>query len=318
MKVVSILIVAAGIPLWGQIDLSGSWTARLHSDWQERGPGPEVVDYLGLPINAEARSRALSYSASMLSLPERQCVLYPPTYMAYGPFGLKFTTQTDPTSDKVVSIRLAGQADMAPTDIWMDGRPHPSSNALHTLSGFTTGTWNGNVLTTVTTHIKAGPLRRNGVPVSDQATVTRKFARHGNHLTMTEIVEDPNYLTEPLVVSRVWELDEKAQLASMAYPCWPEAEIARLDGQGTVPHILPGDNNFVGDMTNMYNLPREAVMGGAETIYPEYRNKLQGTYTAPALCVRYCCGWEGGAPTRSIECIGVGYSTPEAPFGRAF
>ena len=48
------------VPADAQIDLSGNWVSRQHEDWEERGPGPEVVDYLGLPINEEARARALA------------------------------------------------------------------------------------------------------------------------------------------------------------------------------------------------------------------------------------------------------------------
>jgi hypothetical protein len=35
-------------------------------------------------------------------------------------------------------------------------------------------------------------------------------------------------------------------------------------------------------MTDMWGIPVEAVMGGAETMYPEYRKKLKETYKRPA------------------------------------
>ena len=301
-----------------QVDLAGNWTARLHQDWAERGPGPEIVDYLGLPINEAARAKALSYSASELALPEKQCLLYPPTYLHYGPFGIKMWTESDAATDKVIAWKMSGPSDLAVMTIWMDGRPHPSENAPHPFEGFTTGVWNGNTLTTTTTHFKGGYLRRNGVPVSDQAVLTRHFMRHGNTLTIEAFIQDAVYLTEPLRVTRSWELDPAAEMASQPYHCSPEAEVPRLDGEGTVPHILPGQNENAGEVTRMYNLPLETVMGGAETMYPEYRKRLKDKYTAPVKCLRYCCGWEGGAPTASIQCVGVGYSTPDAPFGRAF
>src|SRR5262245_34310863 len=87
-------------PALAQVDLGGSWVSRQHEDWEERGPGPEVVDYLGLPINAEARARALRYSTSALSLPERQCLYYPPHYVVIGPQGLRIWADTDPTSGR--------------------------------------------------------------------------------------------------------------------------------------------------------------------------------------------------------------------------
>ena len=36
------------------------------------------------------------------------------------------------------------------------------------------------------------------------------------------------------------------------------------------------------------NLPTEAVMGGAETMYPEFRKKIQGKYTPPTECKKDC------------------------------
>src|SRR5208282_1413519 len=108
--------------------------------------------------------------------------------------------------------------------IWMDGRPHPSPYARHTLDGFTTGVWEGDVLTTYTTHIKEGYHRRNGVPSSDQTTFTAHFMRHGNFLTVSVHIEDPVYLTKPYVIGRTNELDPRANLPPTPAPCMPEAE----------------------------------------------------------------------------------------------
>jgi hypothetical protein len=135
------LMLLGQLVLLGQIDLAGSWTARLHQDWAERGPGPEIVDYLGLPINDAARTKALSYSASELALPEHQCTLYPPTYLFMGPFGVKLWTEVDAANDKIVAWKISGPSDLAVMTVWMDGRPHPSANAPHPFAGFTTGKW---------------------------------------------------------------------------------------------------------------------------------------------------------------------------------
>lgn len=45
----------------------------------------------------------------------------------------------------------------------------------------------------------------------------------------------------------------------------------------------------------------EAVLGGAETMYPEYREKLTG-YVPPGICKRYCgCGGLGLASRTAVE-----------------
>ncbi len=53
------------------------------------------------------------------------------------------------------------------------------------------------MLTTYTTHFKAGYIRLNGAPSSDQATMTAHFMRHGDVLTVSAHIDDPVYLTDP-------------------------------------------------------------------------------------------------------------------------
>ena len=300
------LLVAAltSVPAMAQVDLAGNWAARQHQDWQERGPGPEAVDYSGLPINREARARALSYTASQLSMPERQCLYYTPQYVVIGPQGFKMWADFDPVTGKVLAWKVGAAIDRAVLTIWMDGRPHPLKDAQHTFDGFTTGEWEGNILTTYTTHVKQGYIRRNGTPSSDEATVTEHFIRHGDLLTISAHIDDPIYFTEPFDVSRTWKLDETTNLPPTPAPCLPVQEVPRLDGDGAVPHFLPGKNPFMGEVTAKYHIPEEAVMGGAETMYPEYRKKLKANYVPPEKCTRYCCGWGGGAPNPALKLTG--------------
>ncbi len=257
----------------------------------DRFPGPDPVDYLGLPLNDEARARALAYAySSRLGEPENQCGYQTPFHIVGGPFGLKIWSESDPTTGHTIAWKIGGWIDRDVTTIWMDGRPHPPANAFHSYAGFTTGVWEGETLTTYTTHIKEGFLRRNGVPTSDQATLIEHIVRHGDLLTITARLEDPVYLTEPHVVSRVWHLDPRATYPNTATACEPIAELPRLEAGDIVPHYLPGRNPFVNDVSEMYHIPLEAVLGHSETMYPEYRRKLKGEYQAPTICFRYCCG----------------------------
>jgi hypothetical protein len=64
----------------------------------------------------------------------------------------------------------------------------------------------GGSLRVVTSNLRAGYLRKNGVPYGERATVTENFdvaplADGGRLLLATTIVEDPEYLTGPYVVS---------------------------------------------------------------------------------------------------------------------
>ena len=282
-----LITIASARTASAQVELSGSWAARNHEDALERGPGPYAVDYTGLPLNDEGRAKALSYSASQLAMIERQCGLWPPFYLVLGPFGMKIWNETDPISGTTIAWKIGAWEDKAATTIWMDGRPHPSKFAPHEKGGFTTGTWDGNTLVAYTTHMKAGSIRRNGAPTSDEATLTTRFIRHGDLMTVVAIVEDPVYLSEPEVISKSFQLDA-APMSPVGPPCVPGYEGATA---GRVPHYLPGKNPAVDELTELYHIPREAVLGGAETMYPEYRKKLKDQYVRPEKCARNC-----GAP----------------------
>jgi hypothetical protein len=57
---------------------------------------------------------------------------------------------------------------------------------------------------------------------------------------------------------------------------------------GRVPHYLPGKNPLVDEMTKVYGIPQEAAMGGAETMYPEYRDKIKDKFVLPGKCTKNC------------------------------
>jgi hypothetical protein len=170
--------------------------------------------------------------------------------------------------------------------IWMDRRPHPSKNAPHSQAGFTTGVWDGNVLTAYTTHMLTGYLRRNGVMTSDQATMTTHFIRHGDMLTLASALEDPIYLTEPYYITRTF-VTAPTLMNSGGPPCVVGDEGVQ---EGVVPHYLPGKNPLVDEMTKLYGIPEEAALGGAETMYPAFREKIKDKFKMPAKCQKNCGG----------------------------
>jgi hypothetical protein len=74
------ILLAMPLPAFAQVDLSGPWGARLHEDNLERGGGPEMNEFEGLPINAADRMRGDSWSASLWTVPEHQCIPHPSDY----------------------------------------------------------------------------------------------------------------------------------------------------------------------------------------------------------------------------------------------
>jgi hypothetical protein len=207
---------------------------------------------------------------------ERQCQGWPAFYFVQGPFGLQIWSDTDPLKGGVISWTIGAWEDRAPLTIWMDGRPHPPPYALHTRAGFTTGAWEGNTLVARTTHMKAGFIRKTGPPSSDQATMTTSFFRHGDILTVLAIIDDPVYLAEPQILSKSFQASA-TPVSPIGPPCVSTHE-GRPVG-ASVPHYLPEKNPFVDEMTTRFRIPREAVLGFPETLYPEYRKRLQA---APA------------------------------------
>jgi len=284
-------IVGAGSPASAQVELSGSYSIRMYEDYIERGPGSFLGDFTGMPMSDEGRAKALLYTSNLPSMVERQCLAQSPWVGQYRPLGLRIWSEVD--DGRVVAWVIAGDYLRDTITIWMDGRPHPSPNAWHPPSGFSTGHWEGDTLVVRTTHVKTAWIRRGvGIPGSDRSEFTALITRHENLLTITTIQEDPIYLTEPHVVSRVWEFDPNgSQAANNRSTCNVGNELPDLEDTGKVPHQLPGQNPEEDYMVKHYNIPKDAALGHAYTLYPEYRKMLRGSYTPPTSCDRYCCGW---------------------------
>ena len=112
-------------PALAQIDLSGNWGAMFTEDQPERIPGPELGDYLGLPINDANRLRADSWSGSRITMPEQQCRVHVSPYIYRGPTNLRIWEEKDPETQATIAIHNYSQTYEQNRTIWMDGRPHP-------------------------------------------------------------------------------------------------------------------------------------------------------------------------------------------------
>jgi len=145
--------------------------------------------------------------------------------------------------------------------------------------GFSSGEWVGHQLKVKTTHLKEGWLRRNGVARSDQATVTEYFIRHDDLLTWTVIIDDPIYLEEPFIRNRDYLYTIDDQIGN--YPCDPVVEMVREPGY--IPHHLPGTNTDMLIYSERHDIPLEAAMGGPETMYPEYMERIKELPTPSEL-----------------------------------
>jgi len=289
LRIIAGVLVILGCgsrPASAQIDFSGIWMPIMHEDSVERAAGPDLGDYLGLPINDAGRLRGETWDANILAMEEHTCKPHPSTYGFRGVGNLWITTDNDPTTYELTRINTHIQWMEQKRVIWMDGRSHPPEFAPHTWQGFSTGRWEGNVLVVETTHLKAGWMRRNGLALSDLAHMTERFIRHGDLLTHVYMIEDPVYLSEPLIKTNGFRLTADTTMAP--YPCQPAVEVERAPGQ--VPNYLPGQNPYLTEFAKKHNLPVEATRGGAATALPEFSKTLAGATSSG--------GSRSAAPTR--------------------
>ncbi|MGD0906165.1 MAG: hypothetical protein ABSA96_01180 [Candidatus Acidiferrales bacterium] len=264
---------------FAQAGLAGYWGQKITEDQPERGPGPEIGDYTGIPINEANRARADAWDAQKWEVVEHECDPHPADYAPRGPGDLNIWAEIEPFTQGIVAWHETLRFMLNQRTFYMDGRPHPSENAPHTWQGFSTGEWEGDMLKVTTTHLKEGWVRRNGLARSEKATLVEYFIRHGDFLTLVSDVEDPIYLTEPFVRTSNWILDLGGRLRGNY--CIPSVEADHPEGY--VAHHLPGENPWLTEFASRHGIPVEATRGGAETMYPEYQEKLAKMPDPPKL-----------------------------------
>ena len=267
MKTTGILFLfALAAPMFAQMDFAGEWAPVQDED---NTGNPYIGEFIGIPISPASRARSEAWSSSYMTLPEWQCRPHGAMYISRGPSQVRIWKEVDPVSRQITAWHAEWLRSID-NPYYMDGRARPSELAPHTWGGFSTAVYEGEALKITTTHLKEDYYRRNGVPSSDRATLTQYWLRRGDYLTWVTIAYDPVYLTEPMIRSSEYRLALNQQIPP--YPCTVVDEVDRPKGK--VPHELPGENHFLGEFGQKYNIPIEATRGGAETMYPELPRKI--------------------------------------------
>ena len=91
------------------VDLSGYWTPALHEDLMERGPGSEIADYGGFPVNEAGRLWALSYDPSRVTLRHHQCEAYLAPYQMRALGNFRIWEERDGHTQRLIAIHLWAQ-----------------------------------------------------------------------------------------------------------------------------------------------------------------------------------------------------------------
>lgn len=265
-------------PVHAQMDLSGEWQQKVHQDAPERGDGPDIGDYTGIPINDADRMRADTWDSEKYGQTEHECEPHPADYGPRGPGSIRIWADMDPHTMQVISWHTEIMWMQPVRAIYMDARPRPPAYAASTWQGWSSGEWIADMLKVRTDHLKEGWIRRNGLARSEKSHLTEFFLRHDDFLTLATIVHDPVYLTEPYVRTSNWVLDPGYKPTPST--CTPTVEVPHP--KGWVAYQLPGRNTSLGDYAVQYGMPIEAARGGAETMYPEYQQKLELLPVPPA------------------------------------
>ena len=209
------------------IDLTGNWVSIVTEDWRFRMVTPPPKDYSSVPLNGAARAIADKWDPVKDEADGNACKSYGAANIMRVPGRLRISWQDDTT------LKIETDAGQQTRVLHFTGTPsgEPSwqgySQASWELAGGAFGGAGrgggggggrggpgaggpppprGGSLKVVTTRLKESYLRKNGIPVSENAVVTEYFDRHdetdgSSWFTVTTIVDDPKYLAQNFITS---------------------------------------------------------------------------------------------------------------------
>ena len=186
-------------------DFTGYWVSVVSEDWLYRMVTPAKGDYASVPLNPEGRKVADAWDPAKDEAEGNQCKAYGAPAIMRVPGRLHITWQDDYTlkieTDAGRQTRLMNFRGTVSGGEWQG-----TSTAEWEVAAGARGPVPGGGLKVVTTKMKPGYLRKNGVPYSANAVVTEYYDRvnetNGDAwLIVKTIVNDPQYLAQPFVTS---------------------------------------------------------------------------------------------------------------------
>jgi hypothetical protein len=192
------------------IDLTGYWVSLVTEDWRYRMTLPPKGDFAGVPLNQAGREAAAAWDPARADAIGEKCKAYGAGGVMRMPGRLHVSWSNDDTlkieTDAGAQTRtLSFRNERSESGTWQ-GASSANWDRSETVMGrggfFPGPVARGGSLRVVTTNMKPGYLRRNGVPYSAQAVLTEYFDRfdvpNGDTLLVvsSELV-DPVYLAQP-------------------------------------------------------------------------------------------------------------------------
>lgn len=211
-------------------DLTGNWVSVVTEDWRWRMILPRRGDYSSVPLNETGRKAADAWDPSKAA--SDGCKPYGAPAIMRVPGRLRISWETDAT------LRIETDAGAQTRRLRFDAAQEAAAG--RTWQGHSTAAWDlirspgglgvslqtapprTGALKVVTTNLRSGYLRTNGVPYSENTVVTEYFDRlraYGTDwLTVLTIVEDPTYLAQPFITSTHFKREPDGSLWTPA-PC---------------------------------------------------------------------------------------------------
>jgi hypothetical protein len=221
------------------IELTGYWVSLVTEDWRTRMLTAPKGDYYSIPLNAEGRRVADTWDAAKDIAAGKQCMNYGAAGIMRVPGRLHITWENDATlkletdagkQTRLLSFNTARAANVAPSaqgisiaqwqtpqltraynsklsarDANTPGFPGIDNEAGPGFAEAQDPKRLGGRLKVVTTSLRPGYLRNNGVPYSGNAVLTEYYDVHQrdgeSYLVVTQVVDDPQYLDVPWVTS---------------------------------------------------------------------------------------------------------------------
>jgi hypothetical protein len=228
------------------MDLTGYWVSVVTEDWRYRMVMPLKGDYGSVPLNAAGRHAADAWTPDQAG----RCEAFGAAAVMRAPGRIHITWEDESTLK--IETEAGSQTRRIRFGPSAPGRFPPGAPAATSWQGVSVASWDPppdviDVLRTggfdrldagqgaaarrtvwtplkvVTTNVRAGWLRTNGVPYSAQTVVTEHFMRFavpeaGEWLTVRTVVDDPVYLVQSFMTSTNFKREADGSKWSPA-PC---------------------------------------------------------------------------------------------------
>jgi len=193
------------------IDITGYWVSLVTEDWRYRMAVPPKGDVSGVPLNPAGRGAANAWDPAKDETAGEQCKAYGVGGLMRMPGRIHITWQDDETlkidTDAGVQTRILNfKPSQRPGGDWQGVSMASWERQASVMGVGRGGPPPGGSLKVVTTKMKPGYLRKNGIPYSADAIVTEYFERfdepNGESLLLViSEVNDPAYLATPFWTS---------------------------------------------------------------------------------------------------------------------